>query len=310
MNFTAIDFETANPNYASACAVGLTKVRNGHVTESSHWLIRPSPGIDHFGEHNIRKHKIQPEDVTSAIGWSLSLNAILDFAGEDPLVAYNASFDYGVLKAASAYIGIPLPPLTFFCAQVLSKTHLELASYDLPYVASALELPDFEHHHAGADADACASVVLEIAKRRGMTSQEMLWARSEEPRLALLGRTATTETKQPSQWDRKLRLDELPRPEVNADQTNPLFQKVIAFTGDIEGLSRYEAQVHAAANGAINANGITKKTNILVVAAVGASLSKQKKAKLHASTGQQIILISEADFLSMIQVSPVAGQMP
>jgi DNA polymerase-3 subunit epsilon len=307
MNFTAIDFETANPNYASACAVGLTKVRNGKVTKSSHWLMKPSPGVDHFGEHNIRIHKIQPKDVESAVGWSPSLNAILDFAGNDPLVAYNASFGRGVLKAASAYIGIPVPPLMFFCAQKLSQAHLELASYELPYVASALELADFEHHHAGADAEKCASVVLEIAKRRGVGSHEVLWAKSREPRLALLGRAATSLTKPPSQWEKKLRLDELPQPEIDADPTNPLFRKVITFTGDIEGFSRYQAQVHAAANGAINANDITKKTNILVVGSKGASLPKQQKARSSASTGQDILLVSEAEFLRMIHPSPVAN---
>ncbi|MCT9627365.1 hypothetical protein HWD94_19920 [Pseudarthrobacter equi] len=310
MNFTAIDFETANPNYASACAVGLTKVRNGKVTKSSHWLIKPPPGIDHFGEHNMRIHKIQPGDVENAIGWSPSLTTILDFAGKDSLVAYNASFDHGVLKAASAHVGIPLPPLTFFCAQKLSKAHLELTSYELPYVASALGLTDFEHHHAGADAEKCASVVLEIAKRRGIGSQEVLWAKSQEPRLALLGRGSTSGTKSRSRWDRKPRLDALPQPDVNADPTNPLYKKIVAFTGDIEGLSRHEAQVRAAANGAINANDITKKTNILVVGSTGASLSKQQKARSSASTGQDILLVSEAEFLKMVHPSPVANWMP
>lgn len=307
MNFTAIDFETANPNYASACAVGLTKVRNGEVTESSHWLIRPSPGIDHFGEQNIRIHKIQPEDVENAMEWGPSLNAILDFAGEDPFVAYNASFDHGVLKAASAYVGISVPPLTFFCVQKLSQAHLELASYELPYVASALELTDFEHHHAGADAEKCASVVLEIAKRRGVGSHEVLWAKSPQPRLALLGRPSSSKTKSPSRWDRKPRLDELPQPDANADPTNRLYKKVVAFTGEIEGLSRYEAQLRAAANGAINANDVTKKTNILVVGSAGASLAKQQKARSRASAGQHILLVSEAEFLKMMHPSPVAN---
>ena len=40
---TAIDFETANGSPASACAVGLVRIRDGAVVERATWRIRP-PG--------------------------------------------------------------------------------------------------------------------------------------------------------------------------------------------------------------------------------------------------------------------------
>jgi DNA polymerase-3 subunit epsilon len=43
MNFTAIDFETANNSRSSACALGAVKVENGVITERKEWLIRPEP---------------------------------------------------------------------------------------------------------------------------------------------------------------------------------------------------------------------------------------------------------------------------
>lgn len=48
ISFTAIDFETANNFRASACAVGLTKVRAGVVVEQAAWLMNPLPGYREF----------------------------------------------------------------------------------------------------------------------------------------------------------------------------------------------------------------------------------------------------------------------
>ena len=47
ISFTAIDFETANSHRGSACAVGLVKVRDGHIVDTASWLIKPPPGIEH-----------------------------------------------------------------------------------------------------------------------------------------------------------------------------------------------------------------------------------------------------------------------
>ena len=41
LNFTAIDFETANANPNSACALGIAVVQAGQIVERISWLIRP-----------------------------------------------------------------------------------------------------------------------------------------------------------------------------------------------------------------------------------------------------------------------------
>src|SRR5690242_15251651 len=69
VDFTAIDFETANSSSASACAVGLARVRDGRVVATAGWLIQPPPGHDRFFELNTRIHGIRQEDVVGAKGW-------------------------------------------------------------------------------------------------------------------------------------------------------------------------------------------------------------------------------------------------
>ena len=68
VDFTAIDFETANSSSASACSVGLVKVRDGRVVDRVHWYIRPPFPHNEFSEWNIRIHGITPEMVADAPG--------------------------------------------------------------------------------------------------------------------------------------------------------------------------------------------------------------------------------------------------
>ena len=42
-NFAAIDFETANAERTSVCAVGVVVVRDGQVTDTFYSLIQPEP---------------------------------------------------------------------------------------------------------------------------------------------------------------------------------------------------------------------------------------------------------------------------
>src|SRR5690554_2785698 len=41
MRFTCIDFETANSNYESVCAVGIALFEKGQLVDSKSWLVKP-----------------------------------------------------------------------------------------------------------------------------------------------------------------------------------------------------------------------------------------------------------------------------
>lgn len=253
----------------------------------------------------MEKHGIRPEDVVEAIGWASSLERIVAFIGDDLIVAYNASFDSAVLKAACEHNTLAVPPFNYLCALKLSKTHLELDSYTLKDVSGALELPDFEHHHAGADADACAGVVLEIAQRRHAGgSIHNLWSGTQASRIALTvpprERAVSSPSSSMSRWKTKRPLNELPQPNPEADPTRPLFGHVILFTGDLLAMGREEAQRKVADQGARNANDLTNKTTILVMGSTGASIAKRDKAWGQASKGHPIRVISDSEFMAML----------
>ncbi|MCT9001355.1 3'-5' exonuclease [Microbacterium memoriense] len=167
LDFTAIDFETANSSSASACAVGLTRVRDGRVVATAGWLIQPPAGHDRFFELNTDIHGIRAEDVVGAPGWSDQLAALTAFIGDDIVVAHNAGFDMSVLRRACEATQDACPPYRYVCSLQVSRKTYELPSYRLPFVAAAAGFLDFAHHDATADALACAHIMIDVARRAG-----------------------------------------------------------------------------------------------------------------------------------------------
>ncbi len=166
LDFTAIDFETANGNSASACAVGLVKVRDGKIVDTYSTLINPPTGWWDFHPGNIRVHGIYPKDVETAPTWPEVLEQMLAFIDGDVLIAHNASFDMGVLRKATEAVGGTLPELHYACSLLISRKTYHLDSYRLNQVAYAVGHEEFDHHDALADSDACARIIIHAANRK------------------------------------------------------------------------------------------------------------------------------------------------
>lgn len=189
VDFTAIDFETANSSAASACSVGLVRVRDGKVVERAGWLIQPPPGHDEFLEWNTRIHGLTARDVAGAQSWSEQLPALTAFAGDDLMVAHNAGFDMSVLRRACEATGDACPPYDYLCSLQIARKTYELDSYRLPMAAAAAGFTEFAHHDALADAEACAHIMIDAAARHSAGDLATL-----ADTLALrIGRIAVTE---------------------------------------------------------------------------------------------------------------------
>jgi DNA polymerase-3 subunit epsilon len=118
LNFVAIDFETANYERDSACAVGFVKVVDNEIVDKVVHLIRP-PTRDFVFTHI---HGLTWSDVAESANFGeLWPNIELLFEGVEFLVAHNASFDKGVLNACCASYGIPTPSLPFQCSVQIAR---------------------------------------------------------------------------------------------------------------------------------------------------------------------------------------------
>lgn len=180
IDFTAIDFETANGSPASPCAVGMVRVRDGKISENLAFLIQPPVPNDWFHAGNIKVHGIRPSDVDGAATAAEAISLMLAFIGEDVLIAHNAPFDMGVLRSTAAHIGVDLPQLNYACSLAISRKTYNLESYRLNAVAYAIGHEEFNHHDALADSDACARIILHAADRHGAENLSELLAATKQ----------------------------------------------------------------------------------------------------------------------------------
>ena len=135
MNFTAIDFETANPTSASACSVALVEVRDGVIIAEKAWLINPETWFSRFF---ISIHGIRPEQVAQEPSFATLWPELLPWISGRHLVAHNMKFDHRVLKESLARYALPLPEFTTSCTYELAKLHFRgLPNRQLPTVAAA-----------------------------------------------------------------------------------------------------------------------------------------------------------------------------
>lgn len=161
-NFAAIDFETANQYRSSVCSVGVVIVRNGVITDRIYSLIFPRP--DFFTYFTTCVHGLTMTDVEDALPFPDVWNKIAPKVEGLPLVAHNSPFDESCLKAVFKEYRMDYPDYTFHCTcrasrRILGKT---LPNHQLQTVAAYCGYDLKQHHHALADAEACAVIAMKL----------------------------------------------------------------------------------------------------------------------------------------------------
>ena len=172
MNWVAIDFETANEKYSSACALGIAIVEHGRIIKRASWLIRPRDL--YFNYYNTYIHGITEEDVRDKPQFNELWGEFRPFLDGKIVIAHNASFDIGVLRRLLDEYGIPYPELHYFCTRVLAKkVWPTLNSYRLNMLSAHLGI-SLKHHDAEEDAVACAEISLRCCDEMGVSRLEDL----------------------------------------------------------------------------------------------------------------------------------------
>lgn len=172
MDFLALDFETATTDADSPCELGIAIVRGGVVRDVRNWLIKPAQW-PHFSPWNVAVHGIRPEQVAEAPGWEGIWDEVRELLNGATVVAHNASFDMGVLRATLASHRLSHPSFRYFCSVTMARRvwpgH---STYNLKALCDRHGIP-LKHHRAGNDAAATAELVLR-AKLDGDTFDSFL----------------------------------------------------------------------------------------------------------------------------------------
>ena len=170
LDFVAVSFDTANDDPASVCAVGLVRIRNGVMIDRYASFITYPRSLGGFDAYHTELHKIAPKDLIGAPTWRDVLPRIVDFIGDDYVVAHNAEFDSSVITAACAVAGSKIPNVSFLCSRVLAKKAISLPKYRLADVAEALHLGDFGTHDTEANALVSALICTHLAEREELAT--------------------------------------------------------------------------------------------------------------------------------------------
>jgi len=314
LNFTTIDFETANSYRGSPCSVGLVRVRNGQIVDSRHWLIRPPEGADWFDGWNVSIHRITPEMVRDAPRWKEVLPSIVEFLGDDVVVAHNAGFDLGVVRYACALDNIEWPEIRFLCTLVMARRAMALPTYRLPFLAETMGISFDDHHNPLADATAVAEVVARLAEQQEAADLHGL-ADSLGVRIGRMSSDTYRGSVAVSTGGHGPRRFTPLEINAAADPGGYLYGRVVVFTGALMSMTRDAARHECARVGAIPEPSTTKRTNVLVVGDInpavlrpGSSVTgKARKAFELQDNGQDIEVMTEDDFLRCLNGSTLDG---
>jgi DNA polymerase-3 subunit epsilon len=161
-DFVAIDFETANYNLSSVCSMGVVIVRKGKIVNSIYRLIRPEP--EWYSYWNTQVHGLTAADTENEPVFPFVWQEIVPEIAGLPLVAHNSSFDEACLRAVHRVYQMDYPDYEFHCTCRASRRLFgkALADHQLHTVAAYCGFDLKNHHHALADAEACAAIALAI----------------------------------------------------------------------------------------------------------------------------------------------------
>ena len=160
-DFAAIDFETANSERSSVCSVGVVIVRNNKIVDSFYSLINPEP--NYYNYWCTKVHGLTNRDTDDAPIFPEVWKQIAPLIEGLPLVAHNSPFDESCLKAVFRVYQMDYPDYKFYdTLSTARRTMKGLENHQLHTVAAVCGYQLDNHHHALADAEACAWIAREI----------------------------------------------------------------------------------------------------------------------------------------------------
>ena len=155
--FIAFDLETTglDPNTDAIIEIGAVRMRGDQVLE--HYSTFADPGHP-LSPKTVSLTSITDEMVRGAPKPAQAVADFLAWVGDTPLVAHNAEFDTGFVRAYCQRAGRDFDPLYFDTLILAQYLCPQLNNHKLDTVSTHLGLPPFHHHRADDDAAICGQI--------------------------------------------------------------------------------------------------------------------------------------------------------
>lgn len=290
LDYVALDIETTglSPTFDEIIELSAVRVRGGKPVAEYTRLVKPSNPLDPFVSELTG---ITDEMLESSAPIAAELPAFFDFVASDVIVGHSVAYDINFLYDNAERFGLSVPTNDYVDTLRLSRRlYADLSDHKLATVAQYLGVNQLPEHRGLADALAAAQCL------------EAMRQHIENDGVDLAALFKSHSGKSGSRLDLAALVAE-----GEPDETSPLFGKVCVFTGALDGMTRAEAAQAVVNIGGSVGNGVTKKTDFLVVGSTdycasvkGGKTGKLKKAEDLQKKGANLAIIDEGAFYDML----------
>ena len=294
-NYCMVDLETTgySPIWDDIIEIGAIRYSGGKPIEQFQTLVQPPQRDDgaYVDEFIEELTGITNEMLASAPSVQEAIVAFSEFLGDSLIVGYNVNFDVNFLyDQYLRWLEKPLSNDFIDVMRIAKKIYPEMPHHRLKDMLAVYNLVNAKEHRTISDCEAtqrCYEKLHEDAIQKYGDEDSFIAAFAKKRR-------------------------RMTNPKIHGDEAKnnpdcPLYQKHCVITGKLERFTRADALQLIADLGGIIENGVTKKTDYLILgnndycsSIKDGKSSKHKKAEAYILKGQDIEIIPEAVFYDII----------
>ena len=162
--FVVFDIETTglSPVNCKIIEIGAVRIKNGKVLEKYDTFVNPECIIP---EEIIELTSITNEMVADARTIDIVLPEFLRFVGNRLLIAHNADFDTGFIRAAAKALNVDFNSPYLDTVALSRYLNTDLKSHKLDVLAKHYSLGNFNHHRASDDAEMLSYIFFKMTEQ-------------------------------------------------------------------------------------------------------------------------------------------------
>lgn len=311
VSFVAIRFDYSDYDLASACAIGLVKVKDGKTVDEFYRPFMPHGEGFSFVEDAGQTGGLRLADIQFLDGFETIWPEIVSFLEDLPLVGNSASTYMKTLEILWDEAEIAVGPRPFLCTQVLGRRLTDLGSFNLEYYAHSFGFVMADTPTALDKSRATAAIVLGLVDEVDADSLDSL-AEEAGVKWGSLSSEERTPCKVERHEDRMSVAERQAMREKyekdGFDEAHPLFGKHVVVTGTLRRGTGTEVDEMISKVGGFADENFTKKTNYLVVGydriggltPGGKTTGKIDKSIEARAKGQIVEVVDEQTFMDLL----------
>lgn len=287
-DYVVLDLETTgfDPEWDEIIEIAAIKVRNKEEVEIYNTLVKPEIEIDEYIKNLTG---ITNEMVSDAPRIEKVLPKLIEFIGQDVVIGHNVNFDINfIYDKCIDCLDYKFSNNFIDTMRIARRLYPEEKHNKLNDLEIRFGLKNDNAHRALSDARLTNQCYLYMANYIAEKGINLRALNSQKSSKGLSAKDITTTN-------------------TEFDKSSFFYQKVFAFTGTLERMDRREAMQLVTDLGGICGDGVTKKTNYLILgnndycsSIKNGKSSKQRKAEEYKLKGQDIEIISENVFYDML----------